>query len=168
MADFGYWLARKVEEQCKLNKLIEKEEFLNSALRILNGLHIGIDEGANQYHFDMDDVEYTEKYVKNMLSDIEKDMKENFPDPKEMPEFNDNNKFQGKKYSKPEINYGYQHEEFILPSDPNNKSGKDMSIKALQDLQNNLENSKYSKGLKTSGTYESQLDRFVRKYPGLK
>ena len=43
MADFGYWLARKVEEQAKLNKLMEKEEFLNSALRILNGLHIGID-----------------------------------------------------------------------------------------------------------------------------
>jgi len=70
-----------------------------------------------------------------------------------------------KKYSRPEINYSYQHEEFILPTDPNNKSGKDMSIKALQDLQNNLENAKFSKGLKTSGTYESQLDRFVRKYP---
>ena len=99
---------------------------------------------------------------------IEKDMKENFPDPKEMPEFDDNNNYSGKKYSRPEINYSYQHEEFILPTDPNNKSGKDMSIKALQDLQNNLENAKFSKGLKTSGTYESQLDRFVRKYPGLK
>jgi hypothetical protein len=76
MADFGYWLARRIEEQGKLNKLMEKEEFLNSALRILNGLHIGIDEGTNQYHFDIDDVEYTEKYVKNMLSDIEKDMKD--------------------------------------------------------------------------------------------
>ena len=74
MADFGYWLASRVEAQSKLKKLSEEKEFLNSALRILNGLHIGIDEGANPYHFDIDDVEYTEKYVKNMLSDIEKDM----------------------------------------------------------------------------------------------
>lgn len=74
MADFGYWLARRIEEQGKLNKLMEKEEFLNSSLRILNGLHIGIDEGANPYHFDMDDVKYTERYVKNMLNEIEKDI----------------------------------------------------------------------------------------------
>ena len=85
---FGYWLVKKLEAQSKLKKLGEEKEFLNSALRILNGLHIGIDEGANPYHFDIDDVEYavvetngtlsdveyTEKYVKNMLSDIEKDM----------------------------------------------------------------------------------------------
>lgn len=76
MADFGYWLASRVEAQSKLKKLSEEKEFLNCALRILNGLHIGIDEGANQYHFDIDDVEYTEKYVKNMLSDIEKDIDE--------------------------------------------------------------------------------------------
>ena len=76
MADFGYWLAGRVEAQSKLKKLSEEKEFLNSALRILNGLHIGIDEGANPYHFDIDDVEYTEKYVKNMLSDIEKDIDE--------------------------------------------------------------------------------------------
>lgn len=74
MADFGYWLASRVEAQSKLKKLSEEKEFLNSALRILNGLHIGIDDVANPYHFDIDDVEYTEKYVENMLSDIEKDM----------------------------------------------------------------------------------------------
>ena len=73
---FGHWLVKKLESQSKLKKLAEEKEFLNSALRILNGLHIGIEEGANPYHFDIDDVEYTEKYVKNMLSDIEKDMKD--------------------------------------------------------------------------------------------
>ena len=73
---FGHWLVKKLESQSKLKKLGEEKEFLNCVLRILNGLHIGIDEGANQYHFDIDDVEYTEKYVKNMLSDIEKDMNE--------------------------------------------------------------------------------------------
>ena len=73
---FGHWLVKKLETQSKLEKLSEEKEFWNSALRILNGLHLGIDEGANPYHFDIDDVEYTEKYVKNMLSDIEKDMNE--------------------------------------------------------------------------------------------
>lgn len=77
MADlFGYWLAGRVEAQDKLKKLSEEKEFLNSALRILNGLHLGIDDGTNPYHFDIDDVEYTEKYVENMLSDIEKDIDE--------------------------------------------------------------------------------------------
>ena len=71
---FGHWLVKKLEAQSKLEKLSEEREFLNSALRILNGLHLGIDEGANPYHFDIDDVEYTEKYVENVLSDIEKDM----------------------------------------------------------------------------------------------
>lgn len=71
---FGHWLVEKLEAQSKIEKLSEEKEFLNSVLRILNGLHLGIDEGANQYHFDIDDVEYTEKYVNNMLSDIEKDM----------------------------------------------------------------------------------------------
>ena len=100
---------------------------------------------------------------------LEKEIKNNFPDLKDMPEFNDfNNNSNGIKYSKPVINYAYQHEEFILQSEPNNKSGKDLSIKALQDLQNNFENSKYNKVLKNSGTYESQMDQFVRKYPGLK
>ena len=74
--EFGHWLVKKLETQDKLKKLSEEKEFLNSTLRILNGLHIGIEEGANPYHFDIDDVEYTEKYVKNMLSDIEKDMKD--------------------------------------------------------------------------------------------
>lgn len=71
---FGHWLVEKLEAQSKIEKLSEEKEFLNSVLRILNGLHIGIDDGANPYHFDIDDVEYTEKYVENMLSDIEKDM----------------------------------------------------------------------------------------------
>ncbi len=71
---FGHWLVKKLEAQSKLEKLSEEREFLNSALRILNGLHLDIDEGANPYHFDIDDVEYTEKYVENVLSDIEKDM----------------------------------------------------------------------------------------------
>lgn len=71
---FGRWLVERLKAQSKLKKLSEEKEFLNSALRILNGLHLGIDEGANPYHFDIDDVEYTENYVKNMLSDIEKDM----------------------------------------------------------------------------------------------
>ena len=100
---------------------------------------------------------------------LEKEIKNNFPDLKDMPEFNDfNNNINGKKYLKPEINYAFQHEEFILPSEPNNKSGKDLSIKALQDLQNNYENSKYNKDAKNSDTYETQMDKFVRKYPGLK
>lgn len=71
---FGHWLVKKLEVQSKLKKLSEEKEFLNSALRILNGLHLGIDEGANLYHFDIDDVEYTEKYLRGMLSDIEKDI----------------------------------------------------------------------------------------------
>ena len=101
-------------------------------------------------------------------SSLEKEMKENFPDPKEMPQFKENTNFNSNNYSKPEIYYSYQHDEFILPSDPNHKSGKDMSIKALQDLQNNFENSKYEQNVKTSDTYANQLDKFIRKYPGLK
>ena len=101
-------------------------------------------------------------------SSLEKEMKENFPDPKEMPQFKENTIFNSNNYSKPEIYYSYQHDEFILPSDPNHKSGKDMSIKALQDLQNNFENSKYEQNVKTSDTYANQLDKFIRKYPGLK
>ena len=99
---------------------------------------------------------------------LEKEMKENFPDPKDMPEFKESNIFNSNNYSKPEINYSYQHDVFILPTDPNNKSSKDMSIKALQDLQNNFENSKYEQNLKSSNTYANQLDKFIRKYPGLK
>ena len=99
---------------------------------------------------------------------LEKEMKENFPDPKDMPEFKESNNFNSNNYSKPEICYSYQHDIFILPSEPNNKSGKDMSIKALQDLQNNFENAKYEQSLKTSNTYANQLDKFIRKYPGLK
>ena len=99
---------------------------------------------------------------------MDKEMKENFPDPKDLPEFIENNKFSKNNYSKPEICYAYQHDVFILPSEPNNKSGKDMSIKALQDLQNNFENAKYEQNLKTSHTYANQLDKYIRKYPGLK
>ena len=43
-----------------------------------------------------------------------------------------------------------------------------MSIKALQDLQTNFENSKFEKNNKNSGTYANQLDKFIRKFPGLK
>ena len=108
--------------------------------------------------------------INNKMNNIimDKEMKENFPDPKDLPEFIENNKFSKNNYSKPEICYAYQHDVFILPSEPNNKSGKDMSIKALQDLQNNFENAKYEQNLKTSHTYANQLDKFIRKYPGLK
>ena len=99
---------------------------------------------------------------------LDKEMKENFPDPKDMPEFKGSNNFNSNNYSKPEICYSYQHDIFILPTEPNNKSGKDMSIKALQDLQNNFENAKYEQNIKTSNTYANQLDKFIRKYPGLK
>lgn len=68
------WQRELEKYQGELEKLNDKKEFLNSALRILNGLYLGIDEGNNPYHFDIDDVEYTEKYVKNMLSEIEKDI----------------------------------------------------------------------------------------------
>ena len=99
---------------------------------------------------------------------IEKEMKDNLPDPNDMPEFNEVNNFDSNNYKKPEIYYPIQHDEFILPSKPNNKSGKDMSIKALQDLQTNFENSKFEKNNKNSGTYANQLDKFIRKFPGLK
>ena len=99
---------------------------------------------------------------------MDKEMKENFPDPKDLPEFIESNKYNKNNYSKPEVCYAFQHDVFILPSEPNNKSGKDMSIKALQDLQNNFENAKYEQNLKTSHTYANQLDKFIRKYPGLK
>ena len=101
-------------------------------------------------------------------NNLDKEIKDNFPDPNEMPEFNDNDNYNKKNNNKYVLTYRFQHDEFILPSEPNNKSGKDMSIKALQDLQNNFENSKYEKNPKSSGTYESQMDKFIRKYPGLK
>jgi hypothetical protein len=101
-------------------------------------------------------------------NNLDKEIKDNFPDPNEMPEFNDNENYNKKNNNKYVLTYRFQHDQFILPSEPNNKSGKDMSIKALQDLQNNFENSKYEKNPKRSGTYESQMDKFIRKYPGLK
>ena len=102
---------------------------------------------------------------------IEDTIKKDFPDPKDIPEFNEYNKFNDKNYSKPEINYAYQHEQFIIPSNPNNKSGKDVSIKVLQDLQNNFENARDYKKPKTSNnsnTYANQLDKFISKFPGIK
>ena len=103
---------------------------------------------------------------------IENKMKEDFPDPKDIPEFKEYNKYNDKNYSKPEIYYAYQHEQYIIPSNPNNKSGKDISIKALQDLQNNFENSRNFKKQKgnssNSNTYASQMDKFISKFPGIK
>ena len=102
---------------------------------------------------------------------IEKKMKEDFPDPKDIPTFNEYNKYNNNNYSKPDVYYPYQHEQYIIPSNPNNKSGKDMSIKALQDLQNNFENSrnfKKAKAKNNSNTYASQMDKFISKFPGIK
>ena len=104
---------------------------------------------------------------------IEDTIKKDFPDPKDIPEFNEYNKFNDKNYSKPEIYYGFQHEQYIISSNPNNKSGKDVSIKVLQDLQNNFENARDFKKSKNnnnnnSNTYASQLDRFISKFPGIK
>ena len=102
---------------------------------------------------------------------IEDTIKKDFPDPKDIPEFNEYNKFNDKNYSKPEVYYAYQHEQYIIPSNPNNKSGKDVSIKVLQDLQNNFENARDYKKPKTgnnSNTYANQLDKFISKFPGIK
>ena len=101
---------------------------------------------------------------------IEKRIKEDFPDIKDIPEFKEYNKFNDENYTKPEVFYPYQHEQYIIPTNPNNKSGKEVSIKVLQDLQNNFDNSKNKKKPKTfnSNTYANQLDKFISKYPGLK
>ena len=102
---------------------------------------------------------------------IEEKIKQDFPDPKDIPEFNEYNKFNDKNYSKPEIYYPYQHEQYIIPTNPNNKSGKDVSIKVLQDLQNNFENArdfKKGKNINSSNTYANQLDKFISKFPGIK
>ena len=101
---------------------------------------------------------------------IDQKIKDDFPDPKDIPKFNEFNKFNNKNYVKPEVFYPYQHEQYIIPTNPNNKSAKDVSIKALQDLQNNFENDKDEKKNKsnTSNTYASQLDKFISRYPGLK
>ncbi len=102
---------------------------------------------------------------------IEDSIKKDFPDPKDIPEFNEYNKFNDKNYSKPEVYYPYQHDQYIIPSNPNNKSGKDVSIKVLQDLQNNFENARDYKKPKTgnnSNTYANQLDKFISKFPGIK
>ena len=103
---------------------------------------------------------------------IEEKIKKDFPDPKDIPEFNEYNKFDDKNYSKPEIYYPYQHEQYIIPTNPNNKTGKDVSIKVLQDLQNNFENDRDYKKSKNSynnsNTYANQLDKFISKFPGIK
>ena len=101
---------------------------------------------------------------------IEQRIKNDFPDPKDIPEFKEYNKFNDKNYNKPEVFYPYQHEEYIIPTNPNNKSGKDMTIKVLQDLQNNFENARDDKKTKgsTSNTYASQLDKFISRFPGMK
>ena len=101
---------------------------------------------------------------------IEKKIKEDFPDIKDIPEFNEYNKFNDKNYAKPEVFYPYQHEQYIIPTNPNNKSGKDVSIKVLQDLQNNFENARNEKKPKinNSSTYANQLDKFISKFPGMK
>ena len=101
---------------------------------------------------------------------IQKKIKEDFPDIKDIPEFNEYNKFNDKNYAKPEVFYPYQHEQYIIPTNPNNKSGKDVSIKVLQDLQNNYENSRNDKKPKSnnSNTYANQLDKFISKFPGMK
>ena len=102
---------------------------------------------------------------------IEEKIKQDFPDLKDIPEFNEYNKFNDKNYSKPEIYYPYQHEQYIISTNPNNKSGKDVSIKVLQDLQNNFENARdFKKGKKMNGsnTYANQLDKFISKFPGIK
>ncbi len=102
---------------------------------------------------------------------IEEKIKQDFPDPKDIPEFKEYNKFNDKNYSKPEVYYPYHHEQYIIPSNPNNKSGKDVSIKVLQDLQNNFENARdFKKGKNISGsnTYASQMDKFISKFPGIK
>ena len=98
-------------------------------------------------------------------------MREDFPDPKDIPKLNEFNNNNDKNYTKPEIYYAYQHEKYIIPTNPNNKSGKDMSIKVLQDLQNNFENSRDFKKAKVqnkSNTYASQMDKFISKFPGIK
>ena len=101
---------------------------------------------------------------------IDQRIKNDFPDPKDIPEFKEYNKFDDKNYNKPEVFYPYQHEKYIIPTNPNNKSGKDMSIKVLQDLQNNFENAKDEKITKgnTSNTYANQLDRYISRFPGMK
>ena len=101
---------------------------------------------------------------------IDQKIKDDFPDPKDIPEFNEFNKFNNKNFVKPEVFYPYQHEQYIIPTTPNNKRAKDVSIKALQYLQNNFENDKDEKKNKsnTSNTYASQLDKFISRYPGLK
>ena len=79
-----------------------------------------------------------------------------------------------RQYSQPETQhnpfYPYQHEQYIIPTNPNHKSGKEVSIKVLQDLQNNFENIRNEKKPKAnnSNTYANQLDKFISKFPGLK
>ena len=101
---------------------------------------------------------------------LEKKMKEDFPDIKDIPEFKEYNKFNDKNYVKSEVFYPYQHEDYIIPTKPNNKEGNKMSDKILQDLQSNYENFKDEKKGKfyNSNSLENQLDNYINKFPGFK
>ena len=117
-----------------------------------------------------------EKYLKmiqnreenNKNNNLDKKILDNFPNPSDVPEFKEYNNFNSKNYGKPEVFYPFQHDQFIIPTNPNNKSGKDVSIKVLQDLQNNFENSDDKKIKKSGGTYETQLDQFISRFPAVK
>ena len=120
---------------------------------------------------------YGEEFI-HMIKEREKNPKDewiesknnnnDFPDINELPRFfeQDNKK---SVYQKPEIFYPLYHDKFIIPSNPNNQSGRDISIKVLKDIQNNYENAKNNKILKINPTtYESKLDEFIHRYPGSK
>ena len=101
---------------------------------------------------------------------IEQRMKEDFPDIKDIPEFKEYNQSKDKNYVKPEVFYPYQHEDYIIPTNPNDKNGNKVTIKVLQDLQSNYENFKDEKKGKgnNSNSLENQLDNYINRFPGLK
>ena len=117
-----------------------------------------------------------EKYLKmiqnreenNKIDNLDKNILDNFPNPADVPEFKEYNNYNNKNLGKPEVFYPIQHDEYIIPTNPNNKSGKDVSIKVLQDLQNNFENADDKKSKKNGGTYEAQLDQFISRFPAVK
>ena len=117
-----------------------------------------------------------EKYLKmiqnreenNKIDNLDKKILDNFPNPADVPEFKEYNNYNNKNLGKPEVFYPIQHDEYIIPTNPNNKSGKDVSIKVLQDLQNNFENADDKKSKKNGGTYEAQLDQFISRFPAVK
>ena len=104
----------------------------------------------------------------NKNNTLDKKILDNFPNPSDIPEFKNYNNFNSKNYGKPEQFYPLQHDQYIIPTNPNNKSGKDISIKVLQDLQNNFENADDKKPKKNGGTYEAQLDKFISRFPAVK